>query len=39
MINSIKDSTNSVKDNIIIATDAEKTRYQSLLTSLEEIPK
>ncbi|MHA2338497.1 MAG: hypothetical protein ACXACX_14420 [Candidatus Hodarchaeales archaeon] len=39
IINSIKDSTNSVKENIISSSDAEKARYQSLLTSLEEIPK
>ncbi|MHA1984561.1 MAG: hypothetical protein ACW967_09420, partial [Candidatus Hodarchaeales archaeon] len=39
IINSVKDSTNSVRENIISNSDAEKTRYQSLLTSLEEIPK
>lgn len=38
-INSVKDSTNSVKESISSSSDADKTRYQSLLTSLEEIPK
>ncbi|MFW9929053.1 MAG: hypothetical protein ACFFD1_06655, partial [Candidatus Thorarchaeota archaeon] len=35
----LKNSMNSVKESILSVADAEKTRHQSLLTALEEIPR